>query len=49
MNDARLSSLLNIQFNPGGLEIDFSVMRQTHMLAGILSGELSFQLANLRL
>ena len=44
-----LLSFLNFNFDPGGLVIDFSVTRQTHMLADILSSELGFQLANLRL
>jgi hypothetical protein len=38
----RLLSFLRFQFDPDGLVIDFLVTRKTHMLAGILSGQLGF-------
>ena len=42
MTADKLLSFLKFQFDPGGLVIDFPVTSQTHMLAGILSGQLGF-------
>ena len=38
----RAFSILNFQFDPGGLIIDFPETSQTHMLAGILGSQLGF-------
>ena len=38
----RALSILNFQFDPGGLTMDFPVTSQTQMLAGILGSQLGF-------
>ncbi len=38
----QLLSFLKSEVDPGGIVVDFPETRQTHMLAGILAGELGF-------
>jgi hypothetical protein len=42
----RLFSLLEFQFDPGGLAINFLVAGQPELLAGVQGGQFGLQLAN---
>jgi hypothetical protein len=45
----RLASFLKFHFNPGSFVIAFPVKSQAHLLLDGMSGQLGFQLANMRL